>query len=254
MTHGLTAVDHLLALVLAIFFPIRSATFGYRHLKRAADADVPRVRMWLYRQAMTIQWTLVAGLAVLWVWRVRSWAGLGLVWHPDARTGWTAAVVAALIIGVAVQLPRALRDPEALARIRRRLGHVRRMMPAAPHEMRTFYLLSFTAGVCEELLYRGYLLWYARHFLPWPAAAVLAVVLFGIGHSYQGPGGILTTMIAGAALMTLYLTSGSLYIPMLVHTLMDSYSGTLGRRAFAAEPAAAGVAAAEAVTAPPAGP
>jgi membrane protease YdiL (CAAX protease family) len=127
------------------------------------------------------------------------------------------------------------------------------MMPAAGHEMRTFYLLSFTAGVCEELLYRGYLLWYARHFLPWPAAVVLAVVLFGIGHSYQGPGGILTTTIAGAALMTLYLVSGSLYVPMLVHMLMDSYSGTLGRHAFAAEPAADGTSVA-AVTSPPPGP
>lgn len=232
--HGLTPVDHLLALVLAIFFPIRSATFGYRRLMRAAEPDVPRVRTWLYRQAMAIQWTLAASLAALWLWRARAWGALGLEWHGGARVAWTGALLALVVVMVASQLPRALRDSDTLARVRRRLGHVRRMMPAADREMRSFYVLSFTAGVCEELLYRGYLLWYARHFLPWPAAAVVAVLLFGIGHSYQGPGGILTTTIAGAVLMTLYLASGSLYLPMLVHMLMDSYSGTLARHAFAA--------------------
>jgi membrane protease YdiL (CAAX protease family) len=236
--HGLVPADHLLAFVLAVFFPIRSATFGYRRLVVAAETDVPRVRVWLYRQAITIQWTLSALLVALWLWQRRSWLDLGLVWHGGMRANLALFGVAIAVAGVAFQLPRILRDPETLARIRRRLAHMPRMIPAGDDEMRLFYLLSITAGVCEELLFRGFLFWYAAHFMAWPWAAVVTVLLFGIGHSYQGPTGIITTSIAGAVFMVLYLSSGSLYLSMLVHALMDSYSGTVGRRAFAAEPPA----------------
>jgi membrane protease YdiL (CAAX protease family) len=236
--HGLVPADHLLALVLAVFFPIRSATFGYRRLVTAAETDVPRVRVWLYRQAIVIQWTLSALLAALWLGMRRPWLDLGLVWRGGMRTNLALLGVSIAVAGVAFQIPRILRDPETLARIRRRLAHMPRMIPSGDDEMRLFYLLSFTAGVCEEFLFRGFLFWYAAHFMPWPWAAVTTVLLFGIGHSYQGPTGILTTSIAGAVFMMLYLASGSLYLSMLVHALMDSYSGTVGRRAFAAEPPA----------------
>jgi len=236
--HELVAADHLLALTLAVFFPIRSATFGYRRLIRAPETEVPRMRVWLYRQAVVIQWTLSALLLALWVWRRRSWSDLGLVWHGGTRTNLAVAVVVIVVAGVALQLPRAFRDPDTLARIRRRLAHMPRMIPVGMDEMRLFYLLSFTAGVCEELLFRGFLFWYAMHFMPWPWAAVVTVLLFGVGHSYQGPTGMITTAIAGSVFMGLYLASGSLYLSMLVHMLTDSYSGTVGRRAFAAEPPA----------------
>lgn len=236
--HGLVPADHLLAVLLAVFFPIRSATFGYRRLVMAADADVPRVRVWLYRQAIAIQWTLSSLLVALWLWQRRSWLELGLVWKGGVRADIALFGVAIAVAGVAFQLPRILRDPETLARIRRRLAHMPRMIPAGDDEMRLFYLLSITAGVCEEFLFRGFLFWYAAHGMSWPWAAVVTVLLFGIGHSYQGPTGIVTTSIAGAVFMMLYLWSGSLYLSMLVHALMDSYSGTVGQRAFAAEPPA----------------
>jgi membrane protease YdiL (CAAX protease family) len=234
--HELVPADHLLALLLAVFFPIRSATFGYRRLILAAETDVPRVRVWLYRQAIAIQWTLSATLVALWLWQRRPWFDLGLEWHGGLRTITSLLGVAIVVVGVAVQLPRVFRDAETLARIRRRLAHMPRMIPTGDDEMRLFYGLSFTAGVCEEFLFRGFLFWYAMHFMPWPWAAAATVLVFGIGHSYQGPTGILSTSIAGAVFMMLYMMTGSLYLSMLVHMLMDAYSGTVGRRAFAAEP------------------
>jgi len=238
--HALTPLDHLLALLLAVFFPIRSATFGYRRLARASESDVPRVRGQLYTQALLIQWGLSATVAALWLIRGRPWSALALVWRGTTGTLVTAVALAALVTGIGVQLPRMLADPETLERVRQRLGHIRRMLPEGRDELGRFYLLSFTAGVCEELLYRGFLFYYLRHFVSWPIAAAVAVVLFGLGHSYQGVRGVITTTIAGAVLMTMVLGSGSLYLAMLGHMLLDGYSGTMGRIAFAAaRPAAA---------------
>lgn len=233
--HPLTPADHLLALLLAVFFPIRSATFGYRRLAVAAAPDVPRVRGQLYGQALLLQWGFSAVVAALWIAHARPWAALGLVWRPGAGAYATAAALALLVAGIAMQMPRALADPETQQRVRQRLGNIRRMLPERPDEVGRFYLLAFTAGVCEELLYRGFLFDYLRHFAPWPVAAAIAVLLFGLGHSYQGVKGVFTTTIAGAVLTTIVLVSGSLYLAMLAHMLLDAYSGTLGRIAFAAE-------------------
>ena len=228
---ALTPFDHLLALALAVFFPIRAVTFGYRRLADAPETAVPRVRRALYAQALLIQWTLAASVGALWVWQARGWDSLGLVWHTDLRSLLVAGSALVFIALIASQLRRALNDPDTLAGIRGRLAHIERMLPRSLGELRAFLALSFTAGVCEELLYRGFMVWYLNHFLPLAVAAAVAIVLFAIGHSYQGRRGVVQTGVVGALMTVLYMISGSLYVSMLLHALVDAYSGTMGRRA-----------------------
>ena len=227
----LSAPDHLLAAVLAVFFPIRSFTFGYRRLVRAADEDMPRVRRGLYRQAIAIQWTLAALTVLLWRWRARPWVDLGLVWRTHAGSIALAAAFLLLVTVTLLQLPRALRDADTLARVRQKLSHVQRLLPRGPDERRLFSAMALTAGICEELLYRGYLIWYLGHMLPTLAAAAVAVLLFGIGHSYQGPRGMVQTTVVGAVMALFYFGSQSLYLPMVAHAAMDLYAGFISSRA-----------------------
>ena len=46
-------------------------------------------------------------------------------------------------------------------------------------------------------------------------------MLFGLAHWYQGRLGVLATGAVGAFLTQLYLTTGSLLLPMLLHVLID---------------------------------
>ncbi len=228
------ALDHLLALVLAVLFPVRAALFGYRRLTEADPADVPRVRLWLYRQGIAIQWTLAALTLALWGWQARPWQALGIV----PRLTWGLAGVLAglaLVVGyVLVQRRQALADDEALAAARRQLRNLERMMPRSDQESRWFARLAVTAGVCEELLYRGYLIWYLGHWLALLPAVVVAAVVFGLGHAYQGPRGIALTTLVGLFMSAVYLLSGSLFACMLFHALMDLHAGHVARAAFAA--------------------
>ena len=70
--------DHMVFVILAVLFPLRAATFGFRRLAAADPADVPRVRLWLYRQIIVLQTSLSA--LVLWIWVAfrRPWVALGL--------------------------------------------------------------------------------------------------------------------------------------------------------------------------------
>ena len=49
----------------------------------------------------------------------------------------------------------------------------------------------------------------------------LVACAFGLAHWYQGRLGMLTTGAAGAVLTQLYLTTGSLLLPMVLHVLID---------------------------------
>jgi len=227
-------LDHALALVLVVFFPIRSRTFGYRRLREAPPDRIPEVRGKLYRQAMALQWTLTLATLALWAATRRPWESLGLIFRPGPGSLIPAAVMALVVAYIVATLPRALRDHDALMRVRRRLSGVERMLPRTAAELKAFGWLALTAGICEEVLYRGYLFWYAGHWLPQPYVLLVTALVFGIGHSYQGMRGMVTTGIAGLLLGGMYMLAGSLYLSMAVHTLTDLYSGYVGRAAMQA--------------------
>jgi len=239
--------DHILVAILATLFPVWGATFGFRRLMRARPEALPHVRVSVYRIAIALQWTLTAAVVALWLVARprRSWGpaivpGLGLA--PALTWGLLGVTIGVAIAAVALvrQRRRALADDEALARVR---GQMRRrglelMLPHTREELSVFAWLAVTAGVCEETLYRGYLIWYLGHYLALLPAAGIAAVLFGCGHTYQGWRGILLTSLVGAFLAAIYLVTGSLLAPIAIHALMDLHSGHIAYVAFERERAA----------------
>ena len=93
-------------------------------------------------------------------------------------------------------------------------------------------VLAVTAGVCEELLYRAFLIWYVTQFtgttaLGLAAAVTISSIAFGAGHLYQGPVGAGKTAGFAAVAGTLYVISGSLWIVMALHVFVDVALGML---------------------------
>jgi len=230
-------LDHVLFVTLAVLFPLRAGTFGFRRIRLASAEARPRVRLSVYRQAMVIQWALALSALGMWVSRAREWEGLGLV--PRFGWGFRGVLAGLLIAGLAVvrQRIQVMRDGDALARLRIRMSRLELMLPHSRAELSLFFKLSITAGICEELLYRGYLIWYLSHWFSIYPAAAIASLLFGIGHVYQGWRGVITTGVVGAFLSAVYLLSGSLYLGMIMHALMDAHSGHLMQVAYEREPA-----------------
>jgi len=224
--------DHVLFVVLVLLGPVWGSLMGFRRLKRAASGDLPRVRRSVYRTAIAVQWTLTFATIAWWLAAHRPWGAIGLV--PVFNLGLAGVVVGFAVVFVLVLRQRAqvLHDDESLADVRRKLAHLERMMPRTRNELAGFYRLSVTAGICEELLYRGFLIWYLAHFTGLIQAVALAAVIFGLGHAYQGVRGMLVTAAVGAFFGAVYAISGSLFVPMLMHGLMDAHSGSLAFAAY----------------------
>ncbi|HET9325397.1 MAG TPA: CPBP family glutamic-type intramembrane protease [Candidatus Eisenbacteria bacterium] len=224
-------LDHVLVVVLTVFFPIRAATFGYRRLVLAPMESVADLRRTLYFQAIALQWGLSALMLALWLMRGRSAMALGLEPRDPRNLVWGLLGAAVIAAAFWIVRGRVRRDPEALEHVVEKLGHIERMLPRTTEEKRIFHVVALTAGVCEELLYRGYMIWYLTWWLDVVPAVIVSSVIFGVGHSYQGVKGIVTTTLVGAVMAMIYLASGSLWPAMAVHAIVDMHAGELAHAA-----------------------
>ena len=221
--------DHFLVALLVLLLPPR-AWVSFRALRAAAPELRPALRRRTYVAATISQWVLCALLALYWARMKRSWPALGVV--PVLSPG-AIGVTIGLLAVVTVLIVRWRSSEEAtVAAARERLASLESMLPHTRQELTLFRMLSVTAGVCEELLFRGFLIWYLGHYTGTIQAALLSSLAFGLGHAYQGPRGIAVTALLGAFFSGVYLLTGSLLLPMLIHALMDLHAGWLGHRAF----------------------
>ena len=240
---ALTPFDHLLAVILVVVIPLRSRVVGFRRVARAAPEEQPRVRRQLYLQAMRIQSGLALALAVLWLAarpgpRTAAALGLGVRSISTFLAGAGAALVIALILFV--QARRVSNNERSLERVRPKLERILLVLPHTVEERRLFLWLSLTAGVCEELLYRGFLFFYLGHWMPPLAGLAVSSVIFGLGHVYQGVRGVLLTGLVGAFFGAAYMLCGSIAPAMVLHAAGDMYSGWIGHAALRREAEAPG--------------
>jgi membrane protease YdiL (CAAX protease family) len=94
----------------------------------------------------------------------------------------------------------------------------------------TLLLIWTFAAFGEELGYRGYLLTRAadvggRSPLSYWAGMIFVSVLFGFGHYYKGPAGVIDSGIAGLILGSAYLLSRrNLWVCILAHGFIDTFA------------------------------
>jgi uncharacterized protein len=102
------------------------------------------------------------------------------------------------------------------------LGDIEPLMPRNGQETAHTALLSLNAGLSEELFFRLLLpLLLTLLFGHAVLAFVLAALVFGMVHVYQGTVGVVTTTILGLGFTVLYLATGNLWIAVGAHIFFD---------------------------------
>jgi membrane protease YdiL (CAAX protease family) len=231
--------DHLFVLLLVGVYPV-AGFFSYRKLKAMLAHGPPGLRRMLYRRNMLLQW-LLATLAIgLWIGGDRSLTSIGL----GIDVGWSFVAGMAMVLGAAIyfilQWRRARESAEVRRRVKRQIIGAAELLPRTSREFQTFTGVAVTAGFCEEVLFRGFLMGYLVSVTGslWLAIALSSLV-FGAGHAYQGVKGVTATTLAGLGFAGVYVFTGSLVYSMAIHALVDINAGVLGRMVFAEESQAA---------------
>ncbi len=240
-------VDHLFVVALFVVQPAASA-IEHRAFRRRIAAGDPPDRLRVYQRVLVLEWSAFAILMGTWIWLGRSVDLLGF--STPAGTGF--AIAAGITVLVAVLLTMQWRtsitttEPQR-ARMRESFGFVGHFLPRTDRELRGMLLASVTAGIVEEVLYRGFAIWYVSSWTGTPAAVVLTSGAFGLGHLYQGGSGALRAGAVGLVLAVLFVVSGSLWVPIAAHILLDVLQGVMIREVYRPGPEAS-------VAASPAGP
>jgi len=220
-------VINLLALFLLLIGPVWDY-FDTRGLKSNPSS---RARLRYYLQ--TIVWLWIAAIAACWgngFGALFTLHGLGIsgLWLHLHRWAWW---LLAVLIGLFVLLQPVLPVVQVLIKHRNRpyiepraLQQLRFFLPSSSLERRWFAALCVTAGICEELLFRGFLLRYLhtsplRLGLAW--TILISAAGFGAHHLYQGFKGAVSAG-AGALIFTaILLVTGNLLAGILLHAATD---------------------------------
>jgi membrane protease YdiL (CAAX protease family) len=217
MSFGL--IDHLFVIaVIGLVFPF----FGWwayqrflERLKREGGAALVRE----YQQ--TLIWLLGLGLGAMALWHVagRDWAAMGFAASRDS--GVATGITIGALVALALRPILVAFSSKAAAGIRKQFGPLEAMLPRDGRQLCWGLIVSVFAGVFEEIAYRGYLMAYFGTWLDQWGALAASSLLFGLAHLYQGKWGVPLTALLGALFGWVYIETGSLLLPMLLHAALD---------------------------------
>jgi CAAX protease family protein len=219
------------ALILVLLLGISVLNVFTRHLAQALThhpATQHRSHFIMYGATLIWEWVLLA--LVYWGLRIRRTPLRQLfgVRRPGAVELWTDIAIAAgfwfaslFALGALGFLLRLIHlHPEDIR------GIVSQMAPASAAELALWIALSISAGICEELIFRGYL---QQQFTAltrqvWLGIAISAV-FFGLAHGYEGASGMLLIVLYGSFFGILAHLRRSLRAGIFAHAWHDSLSG-----------------------------
>ena len=224
---GLSRWDIIVLALVILVLPIGSE-ISNRTLKPRMERNEPGARMLWYKMTFVELWVVTA--AIVWIWssQARDWPDLGIGFEAGLWSWLTVGATALMIAVLGVQVWSLGRSPEAVESARAELEAAGMqdlsIMPQTQQEYRATQALGLTAGITEEVIFRGYLIWAFSLFVHVWIAAAMALALFVFMHRYQDIRGQVRVAIVGALMTALFLISGSLYPGIVLHAAIDLFS------------------------------
>jgi CAAX protease family protein len=205
------------AVLLSVVLPVVA---GAQTRWIGSTETIPRIPV--YISSMLSLWILaLVTIPVVYLSGV-SRADLGLVVPGALFFAGAAVSVTAVSIGILILMSAAGARESPLAR---------RLIPVVRQEKIVFAALSVTAGICEEFVFRGFLLHTFSAVWGGLIAVVLSSIVFGALHAYQQLGGAVRAALLGALLCMPPLLAGTILPSIVAHAAIDLVSGLfLARR------------------------
>ncbi len=213
----------MMKLVLFCLLPILTVAwsvwgaFEYRKLKAALALGRREALLREYRLTIVgeIAFGLMAALAV-----GKTILRVSPAFHvvmPDGAIGAVYGVCGGAAIGLIIT-PLLAR----FGKLPPMMGDFAALLPQLRSERILFAGVALSAGVCEELLFRGFGLRFFAHFgLAGFTLLLVAAAAFGLLHLYQGVAGVLATFVVGLLLSAVYIATANLIVPIVLHALID---------------------------------
>ena len=225
----------LLVLVLIPFaWNLRKDRAKYQEFKALTNTNARqrRFRIWTVKSFLRFGCTSLIALAILG--RLSALQNLPPEFQRLARffhslgptpsgtisflTGLAGALVLFVLLNVLKARHSAKTKPVQLVTV----GDTAPLLPRNWAEIAHAAVMSLNAGFSEELYFRLLvpllLAMLIGHAIP---AFVLAALLFGIAHIYQGRAGVIASTTIGLVMVLIYLLTGTIWAAIAAHAFMD---------------------------------
>lgn len=208
----LAAINLLYVIFLLAVVPLLS----FSATRREETLLLPRRA--LYFSAALSQW-LLALLTLFIAFLTSAPLAAGPAPSGGALLRWTVGLAGAAFAGIGIGLLM-----ESLGWLPEETPLVRRLIPRSPSEkLWALLLVAPTAGICEEFIFRGYLLPNLAGFThSVPLAWALSSAAFGLCHAYQNLSGAIRATLLGALLAAPVVFIHSIYPGVIAHFLIDA--------------------------------
>jgi membrane protease YdiL (CAAX protease family) len=219
----------LLITLMALVWFLKGDLLGYRRIKRLPDTASRQKTylLWIAKAAIAFVLPAIVGLALLGRLDALTtvppeFADLRTLlpsFEGDSRAFVLGMMGGGALVGLVIGTFLATRRNW---RVLKPIGNVGSLLPRNRAETANAAAMSIAAGVAEELAF--------RLFLPLLLALIggsaivafgISLALFGAMHRYQGWAGVIATTIVGGLMTAIYLMTGSLWLAMLLHALID---------------------------------
>jgi membrane protease YdiL (CAAX protease family) len=191
----------------------------YRSLIHRSGSE-PGARKEYYLRLLASEWGWVAVMAIIGISLPAPFLAFGL--RPPDIPAWVLSFT--ILVAMLFLQFTLVRSQASNGTFHERVQPAGEVLPDALRERWLFAAVALTAGICEELLYRGFLWFYLSTWLPGlPLWAIFLVtsLIYGLSRAYQNLWGVLQGGLAGAILAFLFWFSGTLLPAMIFHTLID---------------------------------
>lgn len=204
-----------------------------QQLQSIEEWDTP-MKVAVYRGNSLFLWFIAIVVVVIWMLTGRPLELLGF--QPPLADSWPTIgwVTLVFLLAYGVDVGTDLLSKKTIDKAKKHLYKYTPFIPATSYEMRQFLLVAVTAGICEEIIFRGFFITYFLSlFGDNPQGQIIALVvptiLFSLAHYYQGWKAIGKIALLSLAFGYIFLVSRSLWVPIVLHILVDWWSGLAGK-------------------------
>jgi uncharacterized protein len=223
--------DHALFFLTAVVIPfisVMARPLPDSISEESSDYQILPPKKHLYYQNGLV--LVIGALLVLTTWNAadRKWSALGFDWiQMNTVVVFSVVILCAFYL---VDLFQSIYQKEAT---QEKLKDLQQILPLNWNEYRHYIFLAMAAGICEEIIFRGFLINYLNTLLvdldySTVYAIAIPAVTFGLSHWYQGKAAVLKIMFISLLFGVIFVWSGSLYLIMAIHVAIDLISGMSG--------------------------
>jgi uncharacterized protein len=226
--------DHSIFFLVGIVFPMMSLMS-----ERVSDGDfdeelLPPKKHLFYTNGLML-WT--AALAVFTV--------VNLSGHDFSLMGFAPMLISdTVLLAVGVFALIYLADlvagfviPSVKEKRQSNLENLKVILPVNAREYLDYSFLAVSAGICEEFIYRGFLInYFLQIFSNFEGAYFIAVLIpalvFAVSHLYQGWLAVVKIFVLSCLFGIIFILSESLILVIIIHVLVDLISGLVFMKAY----------------------